>query len=89
MISKTTKRFRQALGALPPGIRHKAVVAYKHFLENPRHRSLQFKKVHSHKPIYSARIDLNYHAVGVVDNDTIVWFWIGTHSEYEELLKHV
>jgi len=89
MTSKTTKRFRDTLAALPQDIRKKAASAYRLFLDNPKHPSLHYKKVHSSKPIYSARVSSKHRAVGIVDNDTIVWFWIGIHAEYEELLKRL
>ncbi len=89
MTSKTTKQFREALSKLPTEVQRKAVVAYQRFRDTPDHRSLRFKKVHPREPIYSVRISVKYRAVGIVDGDTIVWFWIGIHSEYEELLKRI
>jgi hypothetical protein len=39
-------------------------------------------------PVYSVRAGIGWRAVGVMKNsDTIVWFWIGSHSEYDKLLK--
>ena len=37
------------------------------------------------------RLDLtrDYRAVGVRDEDTIIWFWIGSHSDYERLLSNL
>ena len=37
-------------------------------------------------PIYAVRIDLDWRAVGVLQEGTMVWFWIGPHAEYEKLL---
>jgi hypothetical protein len=37
--------------------------------------------------VYPARIDLNHRAVGVLEGERVIWFWIGTHSEYDALLK--
>jgi hypothetical protein len=54
---------------------------------NPDHPSLRFKKVHVKLPIYSVRIDIDWRAVGVLEGDTVVWFWIGPHAEYEQLLR--
>lgn len=54
---------------------------------DPAHPSLRFKKVHATRPIYSVRIDLDWRAVGVLNGDTVVWFWIGPHPEYEKLLR--
>jgi hypothetical protein len=51
------------------------------------HPSLRFKKVHATLPIYSVRIDRAYRAVGVLNGDTVVWFWIGSHANYEALLR--
>jgi hypothetical protein len=53
----------------------------------PRDPSLRFKKVHPRLPIYSVRVDLNWRAVGVLEGETVLWFWVGPHSEYEALLK--
>lgn len=87
MISKTTRRFREAYRQLPEHIQHRARDAYRRFQENSNHRSLRFKQVHAVRPIYAARIGLGYRAVGVIDGDTIVWFWIGTHADYDQLLR--
>jgi hypothetical protein len=56
---------------------------------NPFHPSLGFKQVHPTKLIYSVRITRYYRALGVKEGDTIVWFWIGSHEQYERLLKEL
>jgi hypothetical protein len=61
--------------------------AYRQWAQNPAHPSLRFKKVHPHLPVYSARVDLDWRAVGVLESDTLVWFWVGPHPQYEALLK--
>lgn len=86
MISHTTSTFRVLLERLPVDIRLQAREAYKRFKLNPYHPSLHFKKVHARRPIYSARINIDYRAVGIIDNDEIIWFWIGPHKDYEKLL---
>jgi len=60
--------------------------AYLLWRANPAHPSLRFKKVHSTLPIYSARVDLDWRAVGVLKEGTLVWFWVGSHQQYEALL---
>jgi hypothetical protein len=89
VISKTTARFRTALAALPPEIRQQARDAYKLFKQNPHHPSLRFRRVHPTEPIFSARVTLGYRAVGIREDDTIVWFWIGAHAEYERVLSRL
>ena len=68
-------------------VQKKIRAAYLLWTENPHHPSLRFKKVHDRLPIFSARVDLDWRAVGVLHNDTMIWFWVGPHSEYEQLLK--
>jgi hypothetical protein len=41
-------------------------------------------------PIYSIRISGGVRAVGVrTADETIVWYWIGTHAEYERIIRGV
>ena len=89
MISRTTKRFRDALAKLPKEIQRQARESYQLFSEDPNHPSLRFKKVHVTEPIYSARINIEYRTLGIVDGEEIVWFWIGSHSEYDKLLTQL
>ena len=87
MTSHTTEAFRELLANLPKQVRDRARIAYRQFLADPRHRSLQFKKVHPTRPIYSARVTDDYRVVGLVDGNDIVCFWIGKHEAYERLLN--
>ncbi len=89
MKSSTTKDFRKRLNRLPISVREQADKAYALWRNDPYHRSLQFKRVSQRQPIYSARISLNYRALGLLEEAQIYWFWIGTHSEYDELLKRL
>jgi len=36
--------------------------------------------------IYSVRIGLGYRALAVMKSGRIVWYWIGSHSEYDRLV---
>jgi hypothetical protein len=37
----------------------------------------------------SVRITKDYRALGVLSEQEIVWFWIGSHSDYDDLLQRV
>ena len=87
MKSRTTRRFRKAFAKLPSEIQQQAREAYRRFQEDPNHPGLRFKKVHPRKRIYSVRISTQYRALGVREGEEIVWFWIGSHDDYSELLK--
>lgn len=55
------------LATLPRQIQQNARETYKLFSQNPNHPSLQFKKVHQTRPIYSVRINIDYRAIGEID----------------------
>lgn len=63
--------------------------SYMLWIDNPSHPSIRFKKVHDTEPIYSARVDLDWRALGVLEAGTVVWFWVGPHDEYDALLKRM
>ncbi|MCZ7596884.1 MAG: hypothetical protein M5U09_02705 [Gammaproteobacteria bacterium] len=74
---------------MPEDIKRQAREAFALFERDPYHPSLHFKRVHPARPIYSARVSLDYRAVGVVDAGEITWLWIASHAEYEHLLKQM
>jgi len=32
---------------------------------------------------------MDYKVVGLIDGDEITWFWIGSHTDYDNLLKRL
>jgi hypothetical protein len=84
--SRTTERFRKAFAGLPERVQRRTRKAYRQFRDDPSHPSLEFKKVHAGRDIYSARVSLGYRALGVMSRDEIVWFWVGSHADYDRLL---
>ncbi|UBF30795.1 hypothetical protein K9N68_39775 (plasmid) [Kovacikia minuta CCNUW1] len=89
MKSRTTARFRELFADLPELIQEQTRKAYRQFKQDPSYPSLRFKKVHPKLPIYSARINKDYRAVGQLENDTVIWFWVGSHAEYDLLLDQL
>jgi hypothetical protein len=71
---------------LPHRIQRLARKNYKLWKQNPSHPGLQFKLVGKTKPIYSVRIGINWRALGLRKDETIVWFWIGSHAEYDTIV---
>jgi hypothetical protein len=74
------------LAELPAHVRAQARDAYELFRQNPSHPGLRFKKVVADPPTYSVRVGIGYRAVGVLADDTVTWFWIGSHADYDKLL---
>ena len=89
MDSYTTARFWKLYNDLPDDIRHAADKAYRLWRLNLNHPSLHFKRVHTRCPIWSVRITDGYRTIGTRDSNIMLWIWIGTHEEYERLLKQL
>lgn len=89
MISHTTEHFRKLLKGLPKHIQRLSRETYKQFKLDPYHPSLRFKRVHSTRPIFAVRINIDYRAVAIQKEDIMLWFWIGSHADYDNLLKRM
>jgi hypothetical protein len=69
---------------LPNEIQDLANRCYEQLKQDSRYPSLHFKKVGQ---FWSVRIGIHYRALAVEENDDLAWFWIGTHAEYDKLLR--
>ncbi len=68
-------------------VRSQARSAFLQFERNPWHASLlYFKAIHGRHGLYSARVGENYRALATRMNDEVVWFGIGTHADFDQLL---
>ena len=83
MKSATLPSFWESYNKLDETVKRRARKAFEIWSENPFHPSLHFKCINSEEEIWSVRITINYRALGVLDGDTVAWFWIGSHKEYE------
>jgi len=84
LIHRASRAFWILYGALPNEVQRLADQSYEKLKADPRHRSLHFKKVGR---FWSARISLKHRALAVEADDGLVWFWIGTHADYDRLIK--
>ena len=85
MNSRTTRQFRELFADLPAHVQQQAREAYRLFCQNPHHPGLHFKKVIDDPATFSARVGIGYRAVAALDGHTWVWFWIGSHADYDKL----
>jgi hypothetical protein len=69
---------------LPAEIRILATKKFDLLKSNPDHPSLKLKKIGN---LWSIRIGLAYRALAVENEDCFIWVWIGTHDDYEKLIK--
>jgi len=52
---------------------------------DPKHPSLHFKPIRG--GLWSVRVGRRYRAVAIADGDRFQWFWIGTHDDYDKLIR--
>lgn len=86
MGSRTTRQFWRLFSHLPADAQRDAKRSYRLFRTNPGHPSLHFKKLEGEDDIYSVRIGLGYRALAVMNKDRVVWYWVGSHHEYDRLV---
>jgi mRNA-degrading endonuclease RelE of RelBE toxin-antitoxin system len=89
VTSHVTARFRNDFTRLPKRIQEQARRAYRQFKSDPDHPSLAFKKLPPHSDIWSVRISEDYRAVGRRQGDLVIWFFIGSHSQYDAQLSRL
>jgi hypothetical protein len=85
VISKARRSFWEASAKLPLEIQRIAQSKFKLWRAVPFHPSLQFKCIK--RDLWSVRVNANYRALGLRHGEQIVWFWIGTHAEYDLLIS--
>ncbi|AGB71991.1 MULTISPECIES: hypothetical protein [Rhizobium] len=84
MKHHATQSFWQAYEKLPKHVRELADRNFELLKSNSKHPSLHFKQVGR---FWSARVGISWRALAVADGDDLVWFWIGSHTEYDKLLR--
>lgn len=83
MNHRATPRFWTCYQKLPPAIRDLADANFALLKENPRHPSLHFKKINR---VWCVRVGRKYRALAIENEACLIWFWIGTHAEYDKLV---
>jgi hypothetical protein len=87
LISKTHPDFWGCYNALPAEVRDLARLKYQLWQEDAFNPALHFKPLCG--GVWSVRINQNYRALARRRGSLVVWFWIGTHAEYDQLIKRI
>jgi len=77
-------KFWSLYSALPAPVRNLADKNYELLRADPRHPSLHFKRIGQ---LWSVRIGQNHRALGIDVPEGVHWFWIGTHADYDRLIR--
>lgn len=78
--------FWKAYRDLPDGVQRLADSNFAILKQNSRHPSLHFKRIGDY---WSVRVGIHYRALGVASDGDVIWFWIGSHADYDKLLATV
>jgi hypothetical protein len=75
--------FWQRYRTLPAAIRRLADRCFEQLKQDPNYPSLHFKKVGR---FWSVRVGAHYRAIGVQSSEETLWFWIGSHADYDKMI---
>jgi len=87
MNSNALPSFWAAYRSLDKTVKRQAKKASRLWAENPFHPSLHFKCINAEENVWSVRISGGYRALGVMEGDTVTWFWVGSHKDYERFFS--
>jgi hypothetical protein len=87
MKHRTLPRFWKCYKQLPKEIQVLADKNFELLKSDSTHPSLHFKQVDTARKIWSARVGIHYRALGREKPEGIVWFWIGSHADYDKMVS--
>ena len=87
MKSRATPRFWQLFHALPADVQRLALKNFGLWKSNPNHSSLRYRRLGGRENLVTARIGDHYRVLGLAEVGAVEWIWIGTHAEYNQLVR--
>jgi hypothetical protein len=87
MKSVATRRFWELFHALPADVQKVAVKNYHLWRQNPKHPSLHFRILKGSRDRFTIRIGEHYRALGRLHGESMTWVWIGSHADYDRLVR--
>ena len=75
--------FWEAYSRLPGSVRTLADKNFALLKSDSTHPSLNFKKIGRYR---SVRVGLRYRALAVEEGGDLIWFWIGSHADYDAMI---
>jgi hypothetical protein len=83
--SYLTPKFKKLFEKLPKEAQDKVASNYKLWRADPS--SVDFRTLKSNKKIWRVSAGLYWRALGRDEGDSIVWYWVGSHNDYDNLIK--
>ena len=83
-MHRTTDQFWKCFKKLPEPVQKVSKQNFQLLKTNPWYPSLHFKEVGK---FWSVRVGINHRALAIKDGGDYIWVWIGSHGEYERMIK--
>lgn len=77
-------KFWAGYNALPKDVRDLADKNFELLKADAKHPSLHFKQIGN---LWSVRVGRNYRALGLNKTEGVIWFWIGSHADYDKIVS--
>lgn len=79
-----SQAFWRSYEMLPASVQRTADRNFDLLKEHPQHPSLHLKKVGR---FWSVRAGIQYRALALEVDNGLLWVWIGSHAEYDQLVR--
>ncbi|HXJ95851.1 MAG TPA: hypothetical protein VMT20_23670 [Terriglobia bacterium] len=79
-----TTSFRKLYAGLPPAVQNLADEKYRLFKQDPFHPSLEFQ---AKGRVWTVAIGRSYRAIARRFDNDLHWVWIGSHEDYNNILR--
>ena len=84
--SFATSGFWKLFRELPVEVQDLAIEKYELFKQDPHHPSLGFQ---AKGRVWTVDIGRSYRAIAIKTENELSWFWIGSHEDYNKVLKRL
>lgn len=83
MKSIGTPEFWRMYHRLSAPVQEQVQKACSLFQKNPKHPGLSLERLRCDPQSWSVRITKNFRAVGTMQGDAMIWYWIGNHRDFD------
>ena len=87
VTSVATRRFWTLFQALPTEVQNLAIKNCRLWRRDPHHPALRFRRLQGSEDRFSVRVGDHYRALGIKTSEKMIWAGIGTHSDYDRMVR--
>jgi Txe/YoeB family toxin of Txe-Axe toxin-antitoxin module len=87
VTSRTQEDFWRSFDELPASVQQQARERFRLWQRDAFNAALHFKPLHG--DVWSVRVSQHHRALGRRKGSLVVWFWVGSHADYDEMIKRL